>query len=388
MSRGPIKDDTRAVHARSRVEKLTPTVNPPVVRGSTVLASSARALYDHSEITYGRMGLEPHAALSEGLAALEGGSQSFLYPSGLAAISGVLLALLRTGDEVLAVDTIYDPSRRFCDTHLRRFGVKTRYFDPSLSPDEVIGLASEATRVILIESPGSLTFDVVDVAAIAALAKVRKILVVFDNTYGAGALCKPLALGADVSVQALTKYVGGHADCFMGAATVVDQGLAQRLHDSQMQIGWSCSPEDVYLMLRGLRTLHTRLARHGASALAVSAWLAEQREVKEVLCPALPGARGHDLFARDFTGANGLFSFVLNPVGEAAVEAFLDALTLFGLGYSWGGFESLAINCDPQFKRRTVRRDFGGPMIRLHIGLEDPQDLIADLRAGFSALLG
>jgi cystathionine beta-lyase len=385
MSRAPIKDDTRAVHARSRVEKLTPTVNPPVVRGSTVLASSARALYDHSEVTYGRMGLEPHAALCESLAALEGGSQSFLYPSGLAAISGVLLALLRTGDEVLVVDTIYDPSRRFCDTHLRRFGVKTRYFDASLSPDAVIDLASDSTRLILIESPGSLTFDVVDVPAIAAMAKARKIAVVVDNTYGAGALCKPLALGADVSVQALTKYVGGHADCFMGAATVADERLARRLHDSQMQIGWSCSPEDVYLMLRGLRTLHTRLARHGASALAVAGWLAKQSEVTQLLCPALPGAPGHDLYVRDHTGPNGLFSFVLQPRTESAVEALLDQLQLFGLGYSWGGFESLAINCDPQFKRRTVKRDFGGPMIRLHIGLEDPDDLVADLRAGLDA---
>jgi cystathionine beta-lyase len=386
MSRAPIKDDTRAVHARSMPARLTPVVNPPILRGSTVLASSARALYDHSEITYGRMGLEPHAALCEALATLEGGSEAFLYPSGLAAISGVLLALLRTGDEVLALDCVYDPTRRFCDTHLRRFGVKTRYLDPALSPSEMIALATEKTRLILIESPGSLTFDVVDIPAIAALAHARKLLVVVDGTYGAGVLAKPLALGADVSLQALTKYVGGHADAFMGAACVKERVLANRLRESQTQMGCATAPDDVYLMLRGLRTLHTRLARHGASALTIAGWLADQPQVHEVLNPALPGARGQALFSRDYIGPNGLFSFVLKPTPDERVEAFLDQLKLFGLGYSWGGFESLAINCDPQFKRRTVKRDFGGPMIRLHVGLEDPQDLIADLKAGLDLL--
>ncbi|MDB5452241.1 MAG: metC [Caulobacteraceae bacterium] len=385
MSRPPIKDVTRAVHARSQPLRLTPVVNPPIQRGSTVLASSAKALYDGSEVTYGRLGLEPHAALAEALAQLEGAVGTCLYPSGLAAVTGTLLALLRSGDDILVVDTIYDPSRRFCDTHLKRYGVATRYFDPRLSTDEIIALAGPKTRLMLMESPGSLTLEMLDAPALCAAARERKIISVVDGTYGAGVLTKPLALGADVSVQALTKYVGGHADVFMGAASVRDRVLYNRLHESQVQLGWACSPDDVYLMLRGLRTVHTRLARHGASALVVADWLAGQPEVAEVLCPALPGARGHDLFRRDYSGPNGLLSFVLQRKPDAAVEAFLDALELFGLGFSWGGFESLAINCDPQFKRRTAKPDYGGPVVRLHIGLEDPQDLIADIRAGLDA---
>ncbi|HET9161076.1 MAG TPA: cystathionine beta-lyase [Caulobacteraceae bacterium] len=386
MSRRPKHEATRAVHARSQPPRLTPVINPPIVRGSTVLASSARALYDHSEVTYGRMGLEPHAALCEALADLEGGEQSFLYPSGLAAVTGVLMALLRTGDEILALDCVYDPTRRFCDTHLKRFGVKTRYADPRLPPEQLVALAGEKTRLVFIESPGSLTMEMVDIPSIVAVAHDRKILVVVDGTYGAGVLNKPLVLGADVSIQALTKYVGGHADVFMGAATAATPALAARLRESQVQIGWSTSPEDVYLMMRGLRTLHTRLARHGENALEVARWLTDQPQVAEVLCPALAGCRDHDLYGRDYAGPNGLFSFVLNPVSVQEVEAFLDRLTLFGLGYSWGGFESLAIHCDPQLKRRTVEPSFAGPLIRLHIGLEDPADLIEDLRLGLDAL--
>jgi cystathionine beta-lyase len=382
MNRRPKDEVTRAVHARSQPERLTPVVNPPIQRGSTVLVSRARALYDHSEITYGRMGLEPHAALCEALTELEGAKAAFLYPSGLAAVCGALMALLRAGDEVLALDCIYDPTRRFCDTHLKRFGVATRYADPRLSPEALVAEASDRTRLILIESPGSLTMDMVDLPAIAALARSRKILVVVDGTYGAGALCKPLALGAHVSIQALTKYVGGHADVFGGSACVTDDTLAGRLRDSQIQIGWSTSADDAYLMLRGIRTLHTRLARHGQSALTVATWLAAQPQVVEVLCPALPGSRGHELYARDYAGPNGLFSFVLQPKSEAALEAFLDRLKLFGLGFSWGGFESLAIHCDPQFKRRVIEPQFAGPLVRLHVGLEAAEDLMADLRAG------
>lgn len=386
MSRRPNNEVTRAVHARSQPERLTPVVNPPIQRGSTVLASSAKALYDGSEVTYGRLGLESQAALCEALAELEGALGTCLYPSGLAAVTGTLMALLRTGDEVLALDCVYDPTRRFCDTQLSRFGITTRYLDPTLSAEALVAEAGEKTRLILIESPGSLTFEVADVPAICALARARDILVVVDGTYGAGVLNKPLAMGADISIQALTKYVGGHADVFMGAASAREKRLYDRLHDGQVQIGWATSPDDAYLMLRGLRTLHTRLARHGQSALAVATWLAQQPQVAEVLCPALPGARGHALFARDFSAGNGLFSFVLKPTSIAQVEAFLDRLELFGLGFSWGGFESLAIHCDPQFKRRAIKTTHAGPVVRLHIGLEDPSDLIEDLRVGLDAL--
>ena len=246
--------------------------------------------------------------------------------------------------------------------------METRYFDPHLPTEEIVALAGPKTRLIHMESPGSLTLEMLDVPAICGAARSRKILTVVDGTYGAGALSKPLALGADVSVQALTKYVGGHSDVFMGAASAADRVHYNRLHESQVQLGWASSPDDAYLMLRGLRTLHTRLARHGASAVIVAEWLRSQPEVLQVLCPALPGAAGHELFRRDYAGPNGLFSIVLKPVSPAAVEAFLDRLELFGLGFSWGGFESLAINCDPQFKRRTTRPDYGGPVVRLHVG--------------------
>jgi cystathionine beta-lyase len=383
MSGRTTKDATHAIHAASGRRPLFATVNPAIQRGSTIIASSAKALYDGSENTYGRPGLEPQGALCQALAELEGGVRAFIYPSGLAAISGVLLALLKAGDEILAVDCIYSPTRRFCDNHLARFGVTTRYVDPWLSAEDMLALATPATRLILLESPGSLTFEVQDVPAIAALARARGILTVIDNTFGAGLICKPLALGVDVSLQALTKYVGGHADVFMGAACAADPAIIEQLEASEVQIGWTTSPDDAYLMLRGLRTLPTRLARHGQSALIVADWLASQPQVKEVICPALPGGRGHERFKQQYTGANGLFSFVLNPAKQSAVLAFLDRLELFGLGFSWGGYESLALNCDPQFSRRTLRPRFGGPLIRLHVGLEDPQDLIEDLRAGF-----
>lgn len=378
MNKRPADDQTRAVHAASGPRSLLRTVNPPVQRGSTVLAPKAENLYDGSK-TYGRSGLEPHGALCEALSELQGASGTCLFPSGLAAITGTLMALLRAGDDILVVDSIYDPSRRFCDTHLKRFGVTARYFDPVLPPAEVLAMAGDATRLLLLESPGSLTFDVLDVEALAEGARAKGLLAVIDATYGAGVLDKPLAKGADVTVQALTKYVGGHADAFMGAASAREASVLKRLQASQLQIGWACSPDDAYLMLRGVRTLPMRLDRHGRSALQVSHWLTAQPQVQAVINPALPGAPGHELFRRQFSGPNGLFSIVLQPGPEAAVLAFLDRLELFGLGFSWGGFESLAIHCDPQFGRRTVRRDFGGPVVRLHIGLESPEDLIADL---------
>ncbi|CAN5253530.1 cystathionine beta-lyase [soil metagenome] len=382
MTRRPIKDATLAVHAASKPRPVARTVNPAIQRGSTVFASSAAALYDGSEQTYGRPGLEPQGALREALSALVGAKGTYLYPSGLAAITGTLLALLRQGDEVLAVDCVYDPTRRFCDTLLHRYGVTTRYVDPRISVADLMELAGPKTRLILLESPGSLTYEMQDVPAIAAAARKRRILTVLDSTYGAAVIDKPLDFGVDVFVQALTKYVGGHADVFMGAASSRDPTILTRLGVGETQIGWATSPDDAYQMLRGLRTLPARLARHGESALKVGAWLRTQPEVLEVLCPALPTARDHDLWRRDFTGANGLLSFVAKPAPESAVLAFLDALEFFGLGFSWGGFESLAINCDPQFVRRTIKPIFEGPVFRLHIGLEDPGDLIADLRRG------
>jgi len=378
-------DETRLIRAGNSPKTLAKTVGPPIQRGSTVLLPDAAALYDdQTYVTYGRQGLAAHDALREALAVLEGAVGVALYPSGLGALTGALLAVLEAGDEVLVTDAIYKPTRRFCDHMLKRFGVKASYFDPHAAPETLLAGASDKVRLILMESPGSLSFEMQDVAHVAALARDRGILTALDNTWGAGLTYKPLDHGVDLSIQALTKYVGGHSDLFMGSVAARDPKLVRALNDGVVQMGWSVSPEDAYVMLRGLRTLPVRMARHGESGLAVAHWLAVQPEVVSMIHPALPGAPDHELWARDYTGACGLFGFVLKPGPAKAVEAFLDALTLFGLGFSWGGFESLAIHCDPQLKTRKLKRDYGGPLIRLHIGLEDPQDLMADLRNGLS----
>ncbi|MET0272194.1 MAG: cystathionine beta-lyase [Phenylobacterium sp.] len=379
-------DETRLIRAGSAPRPLAKTVGPPIQKGSTVLLPNAEALYDDdNHLTYGRQGLAAQAALQEALATMEGAVGVSLYPSGLAAMSGALLAILKAGDEVLFADTVYKPTRRLADQVLRRFGVGVTYFDPRQPPEDLVGQASDAVRMIVMESPGSLSFEMQDMARVATLAKARGILTAADNTWGAGYLYKPLEHGIDLSIQALTKYVGGHSDVFMGSAAARDPALVRALDDGVNQLGWSVAGEDAYQMLRGLRTLPTRLARQGESALAIAAWLRDQPQVAAVYHPALPGAPDHALWRRDYAGACGLFGFVFKPAPEAAVNAFLDALTLFGLGFSWGGFESLAISCDPQLKIRKFPRDYGGPLMRLHIGLENPDDLIDDLRRGLAA---
>jgi cystathionine beta-lyase len=381
-----LKAETRLIHAGHGADLPARTVGPPVQKGSTVLLPDAASLYDDlGQLTYGRQGLSAQFALQAALAELENARAVTLYPSGLSALTGALLAVLKAGDEVLVTDVIYKPTRRFCDHVLKRFGIKVRYFDPRQSPEELIGGASAATGLILMESPGSLSFEMQDVGRVAELARARNILTVADNTWGAGYLMRPLDLGVDISVQALTKYVGGHSDVFMGSVAVNDPKLVRAMDDGIINLGWAVTGEDAYQMLRGLRTLPTRLARHHQSGLTVAAWLDQRREVVEVFHPALPDAPDHALWSRDFAGASGLFGFSLRPAPVAAVNAFLDALSLFGLGFSWGGFESLAISCDPQLKVRSFHPDYGGPLIRLHIGLEDPGDLIADLEQGFAA---
>lgn len=381
-----MSDQTRLIHAGKIAGALVNTVGPPIQKGSTVLLPDAAALYDDDNyLTYGRAGLSAQASLRAALVELEGAADVALYPSGLAAISGALLALLAAGDEILVVDSIYKPVRRFCDNVLKRFGVAVTYFDPATPPETLVGEASPQVRMIMLESPGSLSFEMQDAPRIAALARDRGILTAIDNTWGAGLLFKPLDHGIDVSLQALTKYVGGHSDVFMGSAAARDPKLAGKLADGINHLGWAVSGEDAYAMLRGLRTLPLRLDRQGANGLAIAAWLRDQPEVASILHPALPGCPGHDLWARDFTGACGLFSFVLKPAPEVAVDAFLDALSVFGLGFSWGGFESLAISCDPQLKVRRYAKSYGGPLIRLHIGLEAADDLMADLRRALDA---
>lgn len=377
-------EKTRLIHARRKPGPLARTVGPPIQRGSTVLLPNAQALYGEA-LGYGRAGLEAQFALMDALTELEGGVETQLYPSGLAALTGAMLAVLKAGDHVLAADSVYRPTRQFCERFLARYGVEVDFYDPWLDADAVLALARPNTRLIVIESPGSLTFDMQDAPAIARAARARGVLTLMDNTWGAGLLFKALAHGIDISVQALTKYVCGHSDLFMGSATAADPSIAALLKDGVHQLGWSVAAEAAYETLRGLRTLAVRMEQHGRSGLEIARWLAAQPEVTEVLHPALPGARGHDLWARDYSGACGLFSFTLTPAPKGAVDAFLDALTLFGLGFSWGGFESLAIGADHQLGIRSHAPKLQGPLIRLHVGLEAPADLVADLRGGLDA---
>jgi len=373
-------DKTRLIRAGVAAGPLAKTVGPPIQRGSTVLLPDAAALYDHDQITYGRQGLAAQSALQQALAAMEHAVGVTLYPSGLAALTGALLAVLKAGDEILVVDNIYAPTRRFCDHVLKRYGVTVRYFDPAESPEALVENASPATQLILMESPGSLTLEMQDMTRVAELARARDILTACDNTWGAGYLYKPLKHGIDLSIQALTKYVGGHSDVFMGSVAASDPALVRKLDAGMLHLGWAVSPDDAYAMLRGLRTLPVRLERQGESGIRIADWLRVQSEVMAVYHPGLPGDPGYELWRRDFSGASGLFTFALTPGPESAVNAFLDALKLFGLGFSWGGFESLVISCDPQLHQRRFKRTYPGPLVRLHIGLEDAGDLIADLR--------
>ena len=379
-------EETRLIHSGLAQTPLARTVGPPIQRGSTVLLPNAASLYDDDgQVTYGRQGLAAHQALIFALAELEHATGVTLYPSGLAALTGALLAVLKAGDEILVVDCVYKPTRRFCDRVLRRFGVQVRYFPPQLDAEALMAACGPATRLILLESPGSLSLEFQDVPAIAAAARQRGILTLIDNTWAAGWLFKPLDHGVDISVQALTKYVGGHSDVFMGSAAAKDPKVVEALDAGVLDIGWAVSPDDAYQMLRGLRTLPTRMSRHDQSARRIAAWLRERPEVANVLHPALPGAPGGEIWRRDFSGACGLFAFTLKSASPPATAAFLDALELFGLGFSWGGFESLAIDCGPQLAARLAPDAYGGALIRLHVGLEDPADLIADLARGFAA---
>jgi cystathionine beta-lyase len=375
-----MQDRTRLSRSNRSAPGRNRPVNPPVERATTLLMPDAAGLYDLSQgPVYGLQGSAAHQELREAVAVLEGAAQVALTPSGLAAVAVGVMAAVDAGDEVLAVDSLYGPTRRFLQRTLKRYGVATRFFHPEAAPEDVLALAGQRTRLILLESPGSLTFELQDVGAVARLARSRGIAVLADNSWAAGLLFKPLAHGADLSVQALTKYAAGHSDVFAGAVATQDPAMGRRVEAVIDDLGWFLSPDDAYLALRGIRTLPLRLAEQGRSALEVAGWLQQQPQVRRVLTPALPGAPGHDLWRRDFSGAASLFGVVLQPAGRAEVEAFLDRLQLFGLGFSWGGFESLATYEDPQLAGRAFAPELGGPLVRLHIGLEAPQDLIADL---------
>ena len=378
-------EPTCLIHEGSDCELPDRTPSPPVQRGSTVLLKTCADAYDASKVSYGRSGLATHGILRDALCHLEHAEEAFLYPSGLAAITGVLSALLSAGDDVLACDTVYKPTRAYLNGTMTRFGVTTRYFDARADVQTIRSMIRPETKVIVLESPGSLTFEMVDIPAIAALARELGILTVVDNTWSAGVLFKPLDHGVDVSIQSLTKYVCGHSDVFMGLAAVRGRAV-ELLAKSHYETGWAVSPDDAYMALRGLRTLHTRLRQHGEAALDVAQWLKTRPEVATVMCPALPDDPGHSVWKRDFSGLCGLIGVVLRPVSEAAVTRMVEKLSLFGLGYSWGGYESLVIPSDPQIRLRDRNRDYPGPVLRLHIGLEVVGDLIADLQQALGTL--
>lgn len=379
------KDETRLVHAGREPARQHGFVNTPIYRGSTVLFPSVAALEaNDQDFTYGRLGTPTVKALEEAIAELEGGHRSLLTPSGLSAIATALLAFVSAGDEILVVDSVYRPARRFCDNVLKRLGVTITYYDPLIGAG-IERLITKKTKIVFTESPGSQTFEVQDVPAIAKTAHAAGAVVILDNTWATPLYFKPFAHGADVSIQAATKYIGGHADIMLGAITMNERTSAAvaKVHED---LGLCTGPEDVYLGLRGLRSLGVRLERHQRSGLELARWLAERPEVARVLHPALPGDPGHDLWKRDFTGASGLFSIVLKPVPHASVAAMLDGLSLFGMGYSWGGFESLILPFDPSAYRTATTWQAEGPALRLHVGLEAVEDLKADLEAGFARL--
>lgn len=367
-------------------------VNPPLHRGSTVLYETMaqrreylRKRYDQA-LTYGIQGSATHHALEDVIADIEGGTRCQIFPSGLAAITSPLLAFLAAGDHMLVPDSVYGPVRTFCDTMLKRLGIATTYYHAEAPVDAVAALFRPETRVLYLESPGSHSFEVQDVPALAALARDRGAISMMDNTWGIHAF-QPFAHGVDVSLQALTKYPVGHSDVLLGSATVADEAHWKRLRDGALQLGMYASPDDCWLALRGLRTMAVRLARQEASGIEVARWFAARPEVARVLHPALPGAPGHELWKRDFSGACSLFGVVFDARFTAEdTHRFVDALSLFGIGASWGGYESLALPTTGFVVRTAGSGDLGGPAVRFHIGLEEPADLIADLEQAMNVL--
>ncbi|MCP1470010.1 cystathionine beta-lyase [Sphingobium sp. OAS761] len=365
-------------------------VNPPVWRASTILYENvahlrkAAASSTHERLFYGRKGTPTAWSLADALTEMEPGAQgTMLFPSGVAAIACSLMAVLRPGDRLLMVDSAYDPTRAFCEQHLKPMGIETAYYDPLDTAGLDAHLAAGPVRAIFLESPGSLTFEVQDVPAIARWARANGVVTLMDNTWATPLFFPALAHGVDIAILACTKYIVGHSDVMLGSATANADWFA-RLRQTAYLFGQMVSPDDAWLATRGLRTLGVRLRQHEEGALAVARWLDNRPEVAHVLHPALPGCPGHAHWARDFSGSTGLFSFILNGGDDAARAALIDGLAHFGIGYSWGGFESLALPVDPARYRTATLWQAAGPVIRLQIGLEDPADLIADLDAGLA----
>ncbi len=380
-------EDTRLAEAGRRREWTGGIVNPPVYRASTILFEDVAAMRAadpprDGTFHYGRSGTPTQWALAEALTVLEpGAAGTRLFPSGVAATSVALMSVLKPGDELLVADSVYGPTRAFCDGVLQRWGVRAIYYDPLIGGG-VETLFTERTGAVFMESPGSLSFEVQDVPAICAAARARGIATLLDNTWATPLFFPAVAAGVDLAILSCTKYIVGHSDAMVGSVTAATAERLDMLSRTARAFGQHLSPDDAFLATRGLRTLGLRLRQHQANALAVAGWLREQPEVAAVLHPALPDCPGHEVWRRDFKGASGLFSFVLAGGDDRARSALSDGLTHFGIGSGWGGVESLAIPADPARMRTATRRPQAWPMVRLQIGLEDPADLIADLAKG------
>jgi cystathionine beta-lyase len=382
----PQQAETRLVTSGRDTKAQKGFVNPPVVHGSTVLYPTAEDLHAHrGEFQYGRHGTPTTRALQQTLMALEGPQCAGvgIAPSGLAAISTTLLAVLKAGDHILVCDNIYRPTRNFCQGMLARYGVETTYFDPLIGAG-IAALFKPNTRAVMVEAPGSQSFEMPDVPAIAAAAHAHGALVIDDNTWATPLFRRALEQGVDISIQAATKYIGGHSDIMFGTISANAKTWPVIAENIRL-LGVCAGPDDVFLALRGLRTLAVRLAQHHRAGLEMARWLQDRPEVVKVLHPALESDPGHAIWKRDFTGASGLFSIVLKDAPQKAVDALLDTVTLFGMGFSWGGFESLVIPFDCSSYRSATRWAPAGPTLRLHIGLENVEDLKADLDRGFAA---
>jgi cystathionine beta-lyase len=383
---GPRRPATIVAQAGRRREWTHGIVNPPVYRASTclfdTLADLDRAIADpDAGLYYGRRGTPTSWALEAALTELEpGAAGTKLFPSGVAAIAAALLSVLKAGDHLLMVDSAYEPTRLFCNRTLRELGIETSYYDPLIGGD-IDALIRPNTRAVFMESPGSLTFEVQDVPAIVAVARARGLVTLIDNTWATPLLFPAIGHGVDLSIQSLTKFVVGHSDVLMGAVTS-SPATWERLRAASFRLGQTVSADDAYLTLRGLRTLHARLERHGRSALEVARWLEGQPSIARVLHPALHSHPGHAIWQRDFAGSSSLFAIVLREGGRADTAPLVDGLAHFGMGFSFGGYESLILPVEPHSIRTVTRWDAPGPLVRLHIGLEDPGDLIADLEAG------
>ena len=389
-----MEDDTKLVTLGRGPAEPEGTVNLPVYRASTILSPDLESYTRRFEgdrayesITYGANGTQNARALAQAVAALEGGYKTVVTASGLSAITMALSAFTRAGDHILVTDSVYGPTRRFCDDVLARYGVQATFYDPSIGAG-ITDLLRNNTRLVFLEAPGSLTFEMQDVPAIVDAARARGVLTAMDNTWATPLFFKPLAHGVDLSVQAGTKYLAGHSDLVIGLITVATEAHHWQLADTVMAFGDLSGPDDCYLTLRGLRTLSVRIRRQSDSALQIATWLAQQPGISRVLYPPLPEDPGHALWKRDFTGAASLFGIALETTDKTAVARMVDNLALFEIGSSWGGYESLVTLYDMPVARDVVPWVETPFLLRMHIGLEDPADLIADLEAGLDRLRG